>query len=47
MGASRWKAARGLIDRVVLTPAAQGRGYEIELVGEIAVTDASPFRTWA
>ncbi len=35
-GREALESARGLIDRVVLTPAGEGRGYEIELVGEIA-----------
>lgn len=29
-------AVRGLIDRVVVTPASAGLGHEIELIGEIA-----------
>ncbi len=35
-GREALESARGLIDRVVLTPAGEGRGYEIELVDEIA-----------
>jgi hypothetical protein len=30
------EAVRGLIDRVVLSPALDGKGLEIELIGEIA-----------
>jgi site-specific DNA recombinase len=30
------EAVRRLIDRIVLTPAAEGKGFEIELIGEIA-----------
>ena len=35
-GQAALEAVRALIDRVVLTPAAGGRGFEIELIGEIA-----------
>ena len=35
-GVEALEAARALIDRVVLHPAAEGNGHEIELVGEIA-----------
>ncbi len=35
-GREALETVRSLIDRVVLTPATDSRGYEIELIGEIA-----------
>jgi hypothetical protein len=35
-GQAALEAVRALIDRIVPTPTAVGRGFEIELVGEIA-----------